>query len=135
MNDQQNIKPPRLADRLFLWYCSHASIEDLHGDVEELFNHDLKHASVFQAKLNYWKRVLSLIFSYAIKKRKQKSSFHQYSTNSFNPAMLKNYFLIATRSLARHKLFTVINVFGLAVGMSISLLLIAMVSFLFTYDT
>jgi putative ABC transport system permease protein len=49
--------------------------------------------------------------------------------------MLKNYFLIAARNLARHKMFTIINVFGLAVGMSIGLLFIGMVSFVYTFDT
>ena len=134
MSDVRNIRPPRFADRLFLWYCNHANIEDLHGDVEEIFYSDVQKGSVFQAKFNYWQRIVSLMFSYAIKKRKQKSAYHQYSTTTINFSMLKNYFLIATRSLSKHKLFTVINVFGLAVGMSISLLFIAMLSFLFTYD-
>jgi putative ABC transport system permease protein len=48
--------------------------------------------------------------------------------------MLKNYLLIASRSLIRHKFFTTINVVGLAIGMSISLLLVAMLSFLWRYD-
>jgi putative ABC transport system permease protein len=132
--EMKNIKPPRLADRLFLWFCDVASVEDLHGDVEELFNSDLQRYSVKRAKLAYWQRIISLMFSYAIKKRKKNASIHQYSKTSFNFSMLKNYFLIATRSLAKHKLFTFINVFGLAVGMSISLLVIAMISFLVTYD-
>jgi len=134
MSGHKNIRPPKLADRLFLWYCHRASIEDLHGDVEELFYIDLKNASSFRAQIKYWQRILSLMFSYAIKSRKKKASFHQYATTTINFSMLKNYFLIATRGLAKHKLFTVINVFGLAVGMSISLLFIAMLSFLFTYD-
>ncbi len=48
--------------------------------------------------------------------------------------MFKNYLTIAGRNLIKHKFFTVINVLGLAIGMSISLLLIAMLSFLWTYD-
>ncbi len=35
---KQNLpRPPWLADKLFLWYCKNAMIEDLHGDMEELF--------------------------------------------------------------------------------------------------
>ena len=134
MSERRNIKPPRLADRLFLWYCNYASIEDLHGDVEELFYQDIQKGSVFQAKFNYWQHIVSLMFSYAIKKRKQKSAYHQYSTTTINFSMLKNYFLIATRSLAKHKFFTAINVLGLAIGMSVSLLFIAMITFVSTYD-
>ncbi|WP_143960294.1 ABC transporter permease [Litoribacter populi] len=48
--------------------------------------------------------------------------------------MLKNYFIIAARNLAKYKFFTSINVFCLALGLSLNLLFIAMLTFLFTYD-
>jgi len=128
------IRPPKLADRFFEWYCRRANVEDLHGDAEELFYLDIQSMSARKARLRYWQRIISLTISYAVKSRTTKAAFHPLSLNSFNPAMLKNYFLIASRTLAKHKLFTAINVFGLAVGMSISLLFIAMLSFLLTYD-
>ncbi|HEY9045600.1 MAG TPA: ABC transporter permease, partial [Ohtaekwangia sp.] len=130
----KTVKPPRLADKIFAWYCDPIYTEDLCGDLEEIFYNDLENMPVYKAKLEYWQRILSLLFSYAIKKRKQRSAHHYYSYSSFHPAMLKNYFLIATRNLAKHKFFTIINALGLAVGMSIGLLLIAMLSFLWTYD-
>jgi len=68
------------------------------------------------------------------KKRKQRAAYHHFSSTTFQPAMFKNYFIVATRNLVKHKFFTIINVLGLAIGMSISLLLIAMLSFLWTYD-
>ncbi|MFZ1805823.1 MAG: ABC transporter permease [Cyclobacteriaceae bacterium] len=74
------------------------------------------------------------MFSYAVKRRKQHASNHPFASTSFNPGMIKNYFLIATRSLVKYKFFTVINVVGLAVGMSICLLLIAFFSFITKYD-
>jgi ABC-type antimicrobial peptide transport system permease subunit len=134
MKDKKSISPPPLADKLLRWYCRHTMIEDLEGDLEELFYLNLKHMSPGRAKRRYWKQVLSLIFSYAIKKRKQSSSIHTFSSTTYHPAMIKNYLLIASRNLMRHKFFTVINVLGLAVGMSISLLLIAMLAFLWRYD-
>ncbi|QHT67268.1 ABC transporter permease [Rhodocytophaga rosea] len=48
--------------------------------------------------------------------------------------MLKNYFKTASRKLSRNKFFTVLNVIGLALGMSITLLFIALLSFLNRYD-
>lgn len=48
--------------------------------------------------------------------------------------MLKSYFKIALRILSRNKFFTVLNVIGLALGMSLSLLFIALLSFLYRYD-
>ncbi len=40
--------------------------------------------------------------------------------------MIQNYFKIAIRNLLRHKFFSLINIFGLAAGMSICLLIISM---------
>ena len=131
---KNKIKPPRLADRLLEWYCQRVSVEDLHGDAEELFYHDLKRTTPARAKLNYWRHVISLMLSYAVKRRKANALNHQFSSTAFNFHMLRNYFLIAARNLVKHKFFTIINVVGLAVGMSIGLLLIAMLSFLWTYD-
>ncbi|MCQ6956877.1 ABC transporter permease [Mucilaginibacter aquariorum] len=48
--------------------------------------------------------------------------------------MIKNYFKIAWRNLAKHKLFSFINVGGLAVGMAVSFMLLLYVYNEFTYD-
>jgi putative ABC transport system permease protein len=53
---------------------------------------------------------------------------------STNRALLTNYFRTAVRNLSRNKFFTVLNVFGLSLGMSISLLFIAGLTFLYTFD-
>lgn len=49
-------------------------------------------------------------------------------------AMLKNYFKIAFRNLWKHKVFSLINVLGLTVGMSACLLISLYVNFELTYD-
>ncbi|MES2731705.1 MAG: ABC transporter permease [Bacteroidota bacterium] len=48
--------------------------------------------------------------------------------------MLLNYFKIAFRNLLRHKAFSFINIFGLALGMSACLLILQYVSFELSYD-
>ncbi|MGV3539922.1 MAG: ABC transporter permease [Rufibacter sp.] len=48
--------------------------------------------------------------------------------------MLKNFFKTAYRNLSKNKFFTVLNVIGLALGMSLSLLFIALLSFLTRFD-
>jgi putative ABC transport system permease protein len=48
--------------------------------------------------------------------------------------MLRNYLKIAYRSLLRHKLFSLINISGLAVGMAASLLILQYASFELSYD-
>lgn len=48
--------------------------------------------------------------------------------------MLKNYIKIAIRNLGKHKLFTLLNIFGLSVSMSVCLVLILLVYDHFQYD-
>jgi ABC-type antimicrobial peptide transport system permease subunit len=108
-------------------------IEDLHGDMDEIFYENLGKMNHRQARWQYWKDTLSLMFSYAVKKRRSRAAVHPYSqNNSF--AMLHNYFKIALRTLSKQKFFTSINVLGLSIGMSICLLLVAMMSYIFRYD-
>jgi putative ABC transport system permease protein len=49
--------------------------------------------------------------------------------------MLKNYFKIAWRNLIKHKLFSFINIFGLASGMTVCMLAIIKVKDAYHYDT
>lgn len=129
---KEDITPPRLAQQLFDWFCSDAYVEDLRGDIDELFYINLQRMPARTARFRYWLQTLSLITSYAVKKRKQPAQ--PFSSTEYSLDMLRSYFVIATRSLAKHKFFTIINVVGLAIGMSISLLLIAMMTFVSTYD-
>ena len=48
--------------------------------------------------------------------------------------MLKNYFKIAFRSFWRHKLFTLINIAGLSIGISAALVIYLIVHFDFSFD-
>ncbi|MEQ9216506.1 MAG: ABC transporter permease [Cyclobacteriaceae bacterium] len=48
--------------------------------------------------------------------------------------MLKNYLKIAWRTLWKNRIFSIINVLGLAISMSVGLLMIAFVSDLLSYD-
>ena len=48
--------------------------------------------------------------------------------------MIKNYFTIAFRNVARHKAFSVINIAGLAIGIASCLLLFTVVKYELSYD-
>lgn len=128
-----NTTPPRLAERLFNWYCGNAGVDDLRGDMEEVFHRNVTAIGKSRAKAIYWRQVLSLIFSYAIRKRKNNASNHHLSSsNPFD--MWLNYFKVAVRNLYRHRYFTILNMVGLAIGMSVSLLIIALFVSVTNYD-
>src|ERR1700733_11708793 len=48
--------------------------------------------------------------------------------------MIKNYFKVALRGFKRHKLFTLINIIGLSIGISAALVIYLIVHFDFTFD-
>jgi putative ABC transport system permease protein len=129
----KNYLPPRLAQWLFNWYCGRAKVEDLRGDIDELFQKNIQRKGLRRAKLLYWRQVISLILSYAVRTRKRNAALSAFSTTSFLP-LLPSYFKVAVRNLARQKYFTLINIAGLAVGMSISLLFITLFISVTDYD-
>ncbi len=48
--------------------------------------------------------------------------------------MLKNYLKIAVRGLIRHKLYAVINIFGLAIGLACCLIVLGHISYEFSFE-
>ena len=48
--------------------------------------------------------------------------------------MLKNYFKIAFRGFLRHKIFTLINIIGLSIGVSAALVIYLIIHFDLTFD-
>ena len=134
MKNHDHIQPPRWAERLLSWYAGRAHIEDLQGDLEEIFYDEVEQLSVRKAKFNYCHQVLALIFSYALKKRQVDQSYHPLSFTQNNTAMFRNYVKVALRSLSRNKFFTIINVLGLSFGMSIAILCIGFSASVLKYD-
>lgn len=126
--------PPKFAIWLLNAFCHSEYLEDILGDLDEGFAHNVKTYSIRKAIWIYYQEVFSLIFSYALVKRKKDHSIHTFSKGQNNIPMLKNYFTVAVRSMAKQRLFSLINIIGLSAGMSIGILFITLISFISTYD-
>ncbi|GAB3996970.1 ABC transporter permease [Spirosoma daeguense] len=120
-------KPPRLAQRLLNWYCRPEIAEDLQGDLNEYFERNLKTKSLRRARLIYWLDVLKFFRPYTVRKLNFIHLFIHW-------IMLGSYLKTSRRSLVRNKLFSFINIIGLAVSMSVGLLVIGFVTDLRSYD-
>jgi len=48
--------------------------------------------------------------------------------------MLNNYLITAVRNIRRHKLYSIINIFGLALGLSVFMLIVIFIQFEFSFD-
>jgi ABC-type antimicrobial peptide transport system permease subunit len=121
-------KPPRWAQRLLEWYCRPELIEDLQGDLNEYFHRNCKLKGSFRAKVIYVIDVIKFFRLYTLRR----PQFFNLLTHWI---MIGSYFRTSGRVIARHKLFSFINIAGLAVSMSVGLLMIVFVSDLISYDS
>ncbi|WP_425290972.1 ABC transporter permease [Spirosoma linguale] len=112
------IKPPRQADRLLEWFCAPHLLEEVQGDLYERFVRDVEVGGVRRANRRYWINVLRFIRPFALKRQ-----LSQYSSPLLHPVMLSNHFKIAWRNLVKNKVYSAINIFGLAVGLTTCLLI------------
>ncbi len=108
-------QPPRFALRILRWFCDPDLLEDVEGDLSELFrSRFLKNPRL--AKLLYLRDVIQLFRPGIIK------SFRGF--NALNRIdMLFNHIQTALRQAAKYKGYTAINVAGLVVGLASCMLI------------
>jgi putative ABC transport system permease protein len=105
--------PPRWADRFLEWYCRPDILEELQGDLYELFEHRLASKGTGRAK---WAFVWDVLRSF------RPSNIRLPKINPY-PIMIRNYIIVALRTLTRNRQYTVINILGLAIGLACFLLI------------
>jgi len=113
-------RPPRWAQRLLQVLHPSDSLEEVEGDLDELYGHWHQRHGSRKANLHYWLAVLSVLPPF-LRRRQQKEAFSPSSI--LHPVMLRNYFKIAFRTFTRHKLYSALHVAGLTFGISCFLLI------------
>jgi len=127
MKENKPINPPKWANAFLEWYCRPELLEDLQGDLYELFQRNIKTKGIKQARLIYSIDVLKFFRPYMIRKPKSSNPFSAVN-------MVSSHLKTSGRSIMRHKLFSAINITGLAISMCVGLLVIAFLSDLLSYD-
>ena len=114
MNNNKPI-PPQVAERLLLWFLRDDLAEEVAGDLEESFRKNVAQRSVLWAKIIYWYQVLNYLRPFAIKNYR--------SNNSKHFIMYQHNFKISLRSLLKNKDYSLLNLGGLAIGMTVAILI------------
>ncbi|MBY0433370.1 MAG: permease prefix domain 2-containing transporter, partial [Cyclobacteriaceae bacterium] len=127
MSNPEQPSPPRWATRLLSWYCKPELLEDLHGDLNEYFERNVKTHGAKKARRIYILDVLKFFRLYTVRKP-------EFFNPLINFIMIGSYIKTSGRSIARSKLFSTINIIGLAISMSVGLMLIGLLSDIFSYD-
>jgi putative ABC transport system permease protein len=68
MKNKNHIAPPRWADKLFRLLCPADLSEELHGDMQEQFELDVKRIGAQAAKRTYVRETLKFAKPYFLKK-------------------------------------------------------------------
>lgn len=127
MTEPNRPQPPKWATRLLTWYCKPELQEDLLGDLNEYFERNVKTKGGRRARWIYIIDVLKFFRLYTVQKPK-------FVDSLINFVMIGSYVKTSGRNLVRNKLFSFINIFGLAVSMSVGLVLIGVLSDILSYD-
>jgi predicted permease len=108
--------PPRLPLRFFRWFC-HPDLRDaIEGDLMELYRERVEEIGKRKADIKFIKDVLLLFRPGIVKKLEGYQPVN-------NHGMYKSYFKIGWRNLAKNKGYSVINIGGLAVGLTAAILI------------
>lgn len=128
MNQRTDLRPPEWPLKLLRFFVKEEYIEEIEGDMEELFATNAEHLSIAKAKRMYTWEMVKLLRPVLIRSWKASPTFNQY-------AMYKNYYKIAWRNLIKKKAYSFINIFGLGLGIACCLLIFMYVQDELSYDT
>ncbi len=106
--------PPKRSLQFLRWFCHEDYLEEIEGDLTELF---IKQAESHPRHAK-WKFTWSVIKCFRPEFMK---SFRSYQPNAYG--MYKSYFKIGWRNLLHNKMYSLINIGGLALGMTVAMLI------------
>ncbi|QHV94472.1 ABC transporter permease [Spirosoma endbachense] len=133
-----NPQPPRWANWLLEAFGDPNTVEEVQGDLLELYDYWVEAVGEREARWRYTLSVLKLLRPFAkstIAFSESGYSGREPQTIFFlSPTMLRNYLKIAWRNLVLHKAFTAINIIGLAIGLATCLLIVLFVLDELSYD-
>ncbi len=119
---ENELKTPAIAEKLLKWILPASEKESITGDYEELY------FDLFETKgrlfAGFWYRLQVL-----------KSAWSVITVSLYwNFVMFKSYMKIAVRNFRKQKVYSFINISGLAVGMACCILIFLFVQEEFSYD-
>lgn len=124
-----SIVPPKWAERFLAWFCAPNLLEEVHGDILEVFEENVEEKGRGKANMLFVWYVLKFFnYSTIIGNRK-------LFQNQIIVSMYYNYFKIAFRNLVKYKLYSFVNISGLAIALACAILVMFYVKDELSFDT
>jgi putative ABC transport system permease protein len=121
--------PPKWADKFLAWYCRADLLEEIQGDVHELYDRTAKENKC-KADIKFIWNVLRFFRWKNIRTRNS----NNFSDTQFSIDMLKNILLVAFRNFFRQPAHSLLNIVGLAIGFTCAFFVLVWVSFEYSFD-
>lgn len=121
------IRPPRLGKYFLKKIYDENIYDEIAGDLQEIFIERVESKNKYYATFKYIIDVLLSTRNYHLRRRKK--IIHKNST-----AMIKNYFKITIRTIVKNKVYSALNILGLALGISAFIFILQYVSYENSYD-
>jgi len=107
--------PPYWADRFLRWYCNPRFLEEIEGDIHELYDRRIEQKGQKTARIKFIWDVLRFFRWTNIKK-----SNSNYSTMN-SGLLFKNYLKLGMRNIRKNLVSSSINIFGLAIAIGFAI--------------
>ena len=128
MSTPSKPRPPEWTLRFLRFFLKRSYLEEVEGDLEEIFENNLQHHSTTKARSLYTWEVVKLLRPVLTK---ELYDFHPL--NQFE--MFKNNLKIALRIFKGNLSYTLINILGLSTGLAIALLIMLYAKFELSYES
>lgn len=118
------VQPPKWAMKFLEWTCSSTFLDELEGDLLELFDRDLERVGPEKARRRF------------IQKALLSPRWHRLpKLSNYHPViMYKSHFKVAIRHAVRHRSSTFIQALGLMLGLTAVFFIALYVKYEFSYD-
>lgn len=115
-----------LSERFLAKLCKPEYMEEIIGDLHE-YEDELQMRSPWKRWVFFWFHVLNFLQPWALKSLGGTQKLNQYG-------MFKNHFKTSYRSLKKNWLFSLVNVSGLSISMSVGVLMILLINEINSFD-
>ena len=124
---EKNPLPPAWVFRFMRWFCPPHLLEEIEGDLLERYHHHIKTKGPRKAKwILAWSAIRFLRPGILLR--------NKFTFNITSLYMLSNYLKISARVMFRNKAFSALNISGLVLGMTGSMLLFLWILHESSYD-
>lgn len=126
-NSEKEIEPPKFGRYLLRKIYDDEYYDEVSGDLREMFVDRLSHNGKLIASVQYLMDVILSVRNFDLRRK-------QEMTSNNNIDMLKNYIKITLRTISKNKVYSALNIIGLALGIAACLFILQYVSYERSYD-